>query len=123
MRGGTHLVNRVDGDDPRRIREAQQVFDLTDNDGDRDIRREARRDGIGHKADERSQFEEAHEHELGAGDDRCRHQAIETVRGNDGSEGGSGARHPHAATAEQRDKETSDEYRIKTLLGGRCQRR
>lgn len=118
---GVQLVHGLDGRCAGGVGEAEEVFQLSDDEGDRDTRSEAGGDGVGHESDDRTQLEQAHQNEQNAGDDGGRDQTVDAVGGHDarhdGGEGGGGPRDLHAAAAEEGDEEPGDDGRVETLLG------
>lgn len=114
------LVGRLDRRRAGGVREPEEIFQLANDDGHRNTRREARGDGIRNKADDGAQLEQAHNHEQHAGDKRRRHQAVDAVgrdnAGHDGRERRRRSRDLHARAAEQRDKEACDDGRVQALL-------
>ena len=120
MGDGLQLVHSLDRGRAGGEGEAEEVFELPNDEGHGDARRKARGDGVGDEPDERSQLEEAHQHEQHAGDDGGCDEAVHAVgchdACNDGGERRRGARDLHAAAAEERDEEPGDDGRVKALL-------
>lgn len=114
------LVGRLDRRRAGGVREPEEIFQLANDDGHRNTRREARGDGIRNKADDGAQLEQAHNHEQHAGDKRRRHQAVDAVgrdnAGHDGRERRRRSRDLHARAAEERDKEACDDGRVQALF-------
>ena len=92
---GLQLVHSLDRGRAGGEGEAEEVFELPNDEGHGDARRKARGDGVGDEPDERSQLEEAHQHEQHAGDDGGCDEAVHAVgchdACNDGGERRRGA--------------------------------
>ena len=117
---GGELVGGVDGDRAGRVGKAQEILDLADDDGDGDAGGEAGGDGVGHEADERTEFEQAHQDENHAGNKRGGHKALEAVGGhntcNDSCKRGRGTRNLHARATKHGNEEASDDGRVDAAL-------
>ena len=64
---------------------------MPNDEGHGDARRKARGDGVGDEPDERSQLEEAHQHEQHAGDDGGCDEAVHAVGCHDACNDGANA--------------------------------
>ena len=99
----------------------EQVVHLGREDGDGDTAREAHDDGIGHKLDDRSEFEDTHQNHHQAcqdgGNGKARKTKLLDDAIDDDNEGTRGATNLHLRTAQSRDQETGQDGGHKTLGG------
>ena len=120
LHNGLHLIHGLDGDGPRRIGKAEEILQLSYEDGDGDACGKTDRDGAGDKADEFSKPQHAHQDEQDARHDGGDHQPFHAGIGDDarhdGSKGRRGACDLHLAAAEGGDEEARDDGGIKALL-------
>ena len=115
-----HLIHGLDGDGASRIRKAEEILQLADEDRNGDAGSKTDRDGAGDKADEFSKLQHAHQDEQKPSHDGGDHQPFHAGIGDDASyDGGKGRRGAcdlHLAAAEGGDEEARDDGGIKALF-------
>lgn len=89
LHDGQHLIGGFHCGGAGRVAKAEQILDLSDDDGYRDAGGETGGYGVGHEADKRAQLEHAHQDKHDARDDGGGEKAVEPVGGHDaGDDGG-----------------------------------
>ena len=112
------LFHRLDG--LVRVRHAEKVLPLADEDGHGDTGGKAGGDGVGDEADQTAQPQHAHQDQdnarHGGGQSQPAHAVLRHDASHDGGKGGGGTGDLHAASPEEGDQEAGDDGGVDALL-------